>query len=462
MDGKAIYSGEHTRRGLAGFRKIGDAPDLAEQDCICTVLAFESGKTYPMRHLKASLIVGLISSLLVVWLRAADLFHPLDQALAQFLSPNLSKIPFDPFAMGGLLVFCAFGIAWITVDLVRFSLKCVVVISAFVLVFSLPWVLSLYQIFFSPFAPATTILFSFLLASLYSQSGTGRRKQILSHLFGARISQSTFDALLNSDVPLNFNGAVCEASILVCEIFNHDELMEALSPADYVALNNLFLSVSADFLVEKKAYIDECDGESLRVIFGAPLPDSQHAVHACKTALGLVKRLDILNFECKMKWKKTFDYRIGVNSGEMVGAAFGSQQLGAYSMSGQAVDFARRLCEGNIGYGSTVLIGAGTQTLASNAIEVRPMELIRLRDQRTVVEIYELLAEGNALSENERTCRDHFWKGVIYYRENRLNDALNSFRAAVNPDRQDLPLDHYISRIENLRSLESEGDGRGA
>ena len=98
--------------------------------------------------------------------------------------------------------------------------------------------------------------------------------------------------------------------------------------------------------------------------------------------------------------------------------------------------------------------------LAENAVEVRPLELIRLRDQRTVAEIYELLGEANGLSEKERSLRDHFWKGVIYYRENRLNEALGSFKAAINPDRQDLPLEHYISRIENLRALESEAPGR--
>ena len=40
--------------------------------------------------------------------------------------------------------------------------------------------------------------------------------------------------------------------------------------ADYVALNNSFLRNAADFLVERGGYLDECDGESLRVVFGSP------------------------------------------------------------------------------------------------------------------------------------------------------------------------------------------------
>ena len=88
--------------------------------------------------------------------------------------------------------------------------------------------------------------------------------------------------------------------------------------------------------------------------------------------------------------------------------------------------------------------------------------MIRLRDQRTLEEIYELIGLENGLSEKERILRDHFWKGVIYYREHLLKEALTSFRAAINPDRKDLPLEHYISRIESLLALEGEGNGRGS
>ena len=398
----------------------------------------------------------------MVWLCTLDLFRPFEQALSAFLGPDVTKPWFTGSVIGLAIVVCAFAIAWVTIDVVRFSLKCVVVVPAFLLVLSLSLVLGMYQVLFPTFAPAVAILLSFLLGSLYSMSEMGGRKPILSHLFGNRISPRTFRALLNSDVPLNFEGSMMHASVLLCEIFNHDELMEGLSPVDYVALNNLFLGVSSEFLIESGGYIDECDGESLRVVFGAPLPDPEHAIQACKAGLELAKRLDLLNFECQMKWKKTFDYRIGINSGEMIGASYGSKQLAAFSLSGQPLEFARRLCEGNVGYGSTILIGAGTHSLASSAIEVRPLEIIRLRDERTLEEIYELIGLANGLSEKERLLRDHFWKGVIYYREHLLNEALASFRAAINPDRKDPPLEHYISRIENLLALEGNGNGKGA
>jgi len=405
-----------------------------------------------MRHLKASLIVGLVSSLLVMGMAAANAFRPLELSMLQFMGPGVSKSLLIDTIVGFVFLFYAFGIAWVTVDIVRFSLKTVVVAGAFLQVISLSWVFGLHQIFFPPFAPALAILLSFGVGTLYARSETGGRKRILRHLFEDRISRDSFYSLLNSDLPLNLGGEIREASVLVCEIFNHDELMEGLSPADYVAMNNLFLHISSDFLVEWGACLDECDGESLRVIFGAPLPDPDHAKSACKAALELVQRLEVLNQECKTKWNQTFDFRIGINSGDMIGAAYGSRRMGAFSVSGEAVDFARRLCEGNLEYGSGVLIGPGTLRLAAESIEARPLDMVRTRDERTREEIYELLGLKNALPDEELKRRDHFWKGVIYYRESLMDEALDSFRAALNPDRKDPPLEYYIRRIEHLRA----------
>jgi len=44
--------------------------------------------------------------------------------------------------------------------------------------------------------------------------------------------------------------------------------------------------------------------------------------------------LDEVNAECHGIWKQMFDFRIGVNSGDMVVAAYGSRRLGTLSVAG--------------------------------------------------------------------------------------------------------------------------------
>ncbi len=345
----------------------------------------------------------------------------------------------------------AFGLAWSTIDIQRLSLKIVVAGGALVEVVGLTWVANLHGAFFSPFAGILAIALSVGAAMAYANSEAGRRKRDLRLIFGERISRKTFYALVNSPDPFNFEGEFRETSVVVCEIFNHDDLMDHLPVSDYVAMTNLFLRHGGDFLVEKGGYLDECDGESLRVIFGAPLADSHHATAACHAALELAARLAELNRQCHARWQKTFDFRIGINSGEVVTAAYGSRRLGTFSVAGEPVEFARRLCSANTIYGSRILIGSGTFNLAAEAIEVRPIELIRGRDDRSREEIYELLTEKNGFSAEQLQRRDQFWKGVVYFREQRWDDALAHFYAAGAEEENDEPLEFYIRRVEQLR-----------
>jgi hypothetical protein len=222
---------------------------------------------------------------------------------------------------------------------------------------------------------------------------------------------------------------------------------------DYVSVQNSFLKNAADFLVERGGFVDECGGESLRVVFGVPLADPGHASAACEAAIALEHRLDEVNKECFEVWKQRFDFRIGVNSGEMVVAAYGSGRVGNLSVAGEPVEFSRRLCAANMIYGSRMLIGAETFLAAERSIEVRPMELIqRYSEDASREEVYELLGVKDGLDPEEAQRRDFFWQGIVYYREGLWDEALTIFYSIRPPDGLDGPVEFYIRRIEQLRA----------
>ncbi len=405
-----------------------------------------------MRYLKVTIFIGIVVTLIVAGLSESGVLHRFDVALAAFLGRDQPVVHAARLWQYPVVALLAFGAAWTTIDISRNSLKFVVAAGAFAQVITATWVLNVFGIFFSPFGSLAAIVGSFAAGITYSRSEGGMRKKVVRGIFGDRVSKRTFAALVNSTARLNFTGEKCEASILVCEIFNHDQLADALPVADYVAMNNAFLRNAADFLVERGAYLDECDGESLRVVFGTPLVDDRHATLACESALALVERLDAVNAECARIWQQTFDFRIGVNSGEIVVAAYGSRRLGNFSVAGEPVEFTRRLCAANMTYGSRILVGTTTFSQAEQAVEVRPMELIQRQDDaHSREEIYELLSLRDVLTDEERERRDLFWKGMVYYRERLWDEALNLFHSARLADGSDGPVEFYIRRIGQLR-----------
>jgi class 3 adenylate cyclase len=404
-----------------------------------------------VRYFKVTLLIGTFVTAIVAALFEAGAFRQLDLGLGNFLGLRFSPIS-SRWVQYPLFVALAYGVAWATVDIPRTSLKAVIAAGAFVQLVTAVWVMNVLGFFFSPFASGVAILGSTLIGFIYSRTEAGSRKKVVRAIFGDRISQKTFATLVNTDVPLPFDGDMKEATIVVCEIFNHDQLTDSLPVKEYVAVHNSFLRNAADFLVDRGGYLDECDGESLRVVFGAPVPDRNHAVTACEAALALSKRLDEVNAECLREWKHTFDFRIGVNSGDVVVAAYGSRRLGAFSVAGEAVEWGRRLCAANMVYGSRCVIGTQTFQLAEEKIEVRPLELVqRHAEDRDREEIYELLARRKDLSPEDIARRDLYWKGIVYYRAKKWDEALAHFSMALPPDGMDGPLELYIRRIEQLR-----------
>ena len=405
-----------------------------------------------MRYLKVTLNIGIAVSALVATLCVAGALNRFDVGLWSFLG-RVNESPLHTSLLQyPLIILLSFGIAWSTVDINRPALKILVGFAALGQIIALPWVLNLYRHFFSPFPGILAVLLSFGAAFAYSRSAAGMRKRALRTVFGQRLSKQSFTALVDSNEPLKLDGALFETTVVVCEIFNHDALSESMPVADSVAMSNAFLDAGAEFLVERGGYLDECDGESLRVIFGVPIQDAEHASVACAAALELALRLENLNLECQEKWHNTFDFRIGVNSGEVVAAAYGSKRLGSFSVAGETVEFARRLCSANMIYSTRIMIGTETYMLAAQSVEVRPVELIRGRTPNSREEVYDLMAVKDTLDAESLEKRDAFWKGVVFYREQKWDEALEHFCLSITGTASDALVEFYIRRIEHLRT----------
>lgn len=406
-----------------------------------------------MRYFKATLVIGIVSIVAVLvldasgWLKTAEVWT---QSALQQLSEDRTLVPVSRGSVFLVAAVLAFFFAWTTADISRPAAKTVIALGGFCLTLTSAPVLALYGKFYPPFQAALAILFSFALGIGYAQSAGGSRKRVLTRLFGQRLSRKQFTQLVDSSLPLEFPGVEQNATVLVCEVHNHVELLERLEPADYVAMTNLYLKAASDYLVDAGGYLDECNGESLRVIFGAPLAREDHARIACRAALDLVSRVEELNKECDARWHQRLDFRVAVHSGPMIAAAYGGTRLGSFSVAGTTVEFARRLCAACATYGCRILVGPETYADAREIVEARPIELLRRPDGRRI-ELYEVLAPAHGLSPERAQSRDHFWKGVIYYREKKWELALEEFSKARVPGIPDPGLDNFILRTERAR-----------
>ena len=410
-----------------------------------------------MRQIKSFLLLAAIFGILLAFVVRSDSF----EAAGDFWKNFLLAGNFPPFSKQELFLsslVLLLGTLWVALRASRrevFWLS----LSAIVLLLGASYVAALYNSYLNPVPGTTAILLGAFAVWLFERTNLGSREPALRRLFGQRLRSESFRRLVDGSLPVDFPGELHDASVLVCTIHNHVELMEVLKPVDYVAMMNLYLRTASDFLVDVGGYLDECSGESIRVIFGAPLPvegSANHAAKAARVAIDLVLRLEELNRECDSRWQKRLDFRIGVNSGPMIAAAYGGARVGRYSVSGPVVEFARHLSAACAHYGCRILAGPTSYEQASETAEGRPIDLLQRAGSRRRVELYEFLAPKHSLSAERERSRDQFWKGVILFRERKWEEsiaALSSARISGIPDKV---LDYYLERVERARRGEDE------
>ncbi|MFY8216547.1 MAG: hypothetical protein ACOVMP_08095, partial [Chthoniobacterales bacterium] len=197
-----------------------------------------------MRYIKATLVIGSASLLAALLLDATGWIKTAESALGGLFSkwsPGLTGTP--PLVAYAVAALVAYGIAWIAVDITRFGAKFWVGVSAWFLVLSGSWVLSLYGVYISPFQALVAGGLSLIIGLFYSRSQGGVRKSVLIRLIGQRLPARHFRTLVDSDEPVSFPGNHRDATVVVCEIANYDALLNSMVPEDAVAMTNRFLDM---------------------------------------------------------------------------------------------------------------------------------------------------------------------------------------------------------------------------
>lgn len=194
--------------------------------------------------------------------------------------------------------------------------------------------------------------------------------------------------LLEELEPAQLGGEQVEASVLFADIVGFTSLSEKLSPTEVSHfLNEYFhyFDVCARFYF---GTIDKFIGDAVMVVFGAPRPDPYHAYHAAACGVLMQQLADRLNQRRRARGKEPVYLRIGVNSGEMLAGVLGSRQRVEYTVVGDAVNLASRLC-GEAQPGEVIVSESIKAAIAENGnLSAGPERTIQVRGKEAPVAIY--------------------------------------------------------------------------
>jgi class 3 adenylate cyclase/tetratricopeptide (TPR) repeat protein len=183
-----------------------------------------------------------------------------------------------------------------------------------------------------------------------------------------------------------------QVTVLFADLKGSMELLADRDPEEARKLLDPVLEHMMEAVHRYEGTVNQVMGDGIMALFGAPLAHEDHAVRACYAALGMQESVKRYAEGVFRSHGVTVRMRVGLNSGEVVVRAIGSDLHMDYTAVGQTTHLAARM-EQLADPGSTLLTAATLQ-LAEGYVEVKGRGPVPVKGLSEPMEVYELVGAG--------------------------------------------------------------------
>ena len=162
--------------------------------------------------------------------------------------------------------------------------------------------------------------------------------------FKKYVSENIVDELLLNEDSLELGGVEQEVCVLFSDIRGFTSMSERMEPSKVVKLLNSFFDKMIDVVFKYNGTLDKIIGDELMVLYGAPLKKADDILNAVKTAKEMFTTLDQFNVKMLEEGYPKLNIGIGINYGKVICGNIGSEQQMNYTVIGDTVNLASRLC----------------------------------------------------------------------------------------------------------------------
>ena len=235
--------------------------------------------------------------------------------------------------------------------------------------------------------PALGVVLSFVSIVVYRAMTEERDKRRIKEMFEKYVSPKVVEEILEH--PPELGGVDKELTVFFSDIRGFTTLSESMTPQELVNHLNEYLTAMTDIILSYNGTLDKYVGDEVMCFWGAPLPQEDHAILACKCAL---KQMAVLA-ELNAQWppERRIDIGIGINSGIMTVGNMGSPGRMNYTLMGDNVNLGARLEGTNKEYHTHIIISEYTYALVKDRVIARELDNIRVKGKNRPVLIYELI-----------------------------------------------------------------------
>lgn len=197
------------------------------------------------------------------------------------------------------------------------------------------------------------------------------------------VSPEIAEELLRGDIALG--GENRDVTTVFADVNGFTALSEGIEPQEVIAMINECMERLSRAVESAGGVVDKYIGDEVMGVFGAPVQQEDHARRAIVAAERMRREMAGLNRARAARGQAALGLSIGVNTGVVVAGNMGSPDRLNYTVLGEPVNLAARLCAA--AGRDEILVSAATHARVADIVEATPVGARELKGFSMPVEV---------------------------------------------------------------------------
>lgn len=213
--------------------------------------------------------------------------------------------------------------------------------------------------------------------------------------FQRLLSPDLAELVVSGQLTVEKGGKTRNATVLFADIRGFTAMSEDMVAAEVLQMLNEYFEVMVEVVFNHEGTVDKFVGDEIMVIWGAPVKHGDDPIRAVSSAVSMQQALIEFNETRASEGLMPIHVGIGINTGELVAGYIGSTRTMSYSVIGDTVNTAARLC--SAAKAGEIIVSEATYKYIKNDFQTEALPPITAKGKSKPLNVYKVYPTGNSI-----------------------------------------------------------------
>jgi len=206
---------------------------------------------------------------------------------------------------------------------------------------------------------------------------------------GRFLSPAIVDQVIQHGTQLGLGGQKRFVTTMFCDIRGFTPMAERMAPTELVSTLNEHFTVMTEIIFRYQGTLDKFIGDEIMAVFGSPITREDDTLRAVQAALEMLRANQAHNEERATRNQAPLEIGIGLSTGEVIAGYVGSPDRMEFTVVGDPVNIASRLC--SVARAGQLIVPESTHTFVRDQVESESIGQLELKGKESRVDAYRVL-----------------------------------------------------------------------